>query len=175
MTSLNRRSLIVLAGSFIAAQTLAEDNVSGHERFMRRAIAPAANNPKHPFGALLVDSAKSSVVAEGWNRSAQNPTWHGEIDAINQCAAKHPSIDWTRLTLYTTAEPCPMCQSAVAWAGIGTVIYGSSIPFLTSLKWSQIDIRAREVADRTPFRKCAIIGGVLEHECDALFHAAAGR
>ena len=40
---------------------------------------------------------------------------------------------------------------------------------------AQIDIRAEEVAKRTPFRKCAIIGGILENECNALFRAAAGR
>ncbi len=114
-------------------------------------------------------------MAEGWNRSAQNPTWHGEIDAINQCAAKHPAIEWTKLILYTTAEPCPMCQSAVAWAGISMVVFGSSIPYLESLHWSQINIRAEEIARRTPFRKCAIIGGILETECNALFRAAAGR
>jgi tRNA(adenine34) deaminase len=175
MSPLDRRRCIVLAGSFVAAQALPQVDTPGHERFMRRAIALAANNPKYPFGALLVDAAKDSVVAEGWNRSAQNPVWHGEIDAINQCAAKHPSIDWTRLILYTTAEPCPMCQSAVAWAGIGMVVFGSSIPYLESLHWSQINIRAEEVARRTPFRKCAIIGGILETECNALFRAAAGR
>lgn len=172
MPPIDRRRWIVLAGTFVAAQALSQTNTQSHERFMRRAIQLAGNNPKYPFGALLVDAAKASVVAEGWNRSAQNPTWHGEIDAINQCAAKHPAIDWTRLVLYTTAEPCPMCQSAVAWAGIGTVVFGSSIPFLKSLSWSQIDIRAAEVAKRTPFRKCAIIGGVLEPECNALFRAA---
>jgi len=55
------------------------------------------------------------------------------------------------------------------------VVFGSSIPYLKSLHWSQIDIRAEEVAKRTPFRKCAIIGGILENECNALFRAAAGR
>ena len=175
MSPLDRRRWIVLAGSFVAAQALGQVKTAGHESFMRRAIALAGNNPKYPFGALLVDAAKASVVAEGWNRSAQNPTWHGEIDAINQCAAKYPAIDWTKLILYTTAEPCPMCQSAVAWAGIGMVVFGSSIPYLKSLHWSQIDIRAEEVAKRAPFRKCAIIGGILESECNALFRAAAGR
>jgi tRNA(Arg) A34 adenosine deaminase TadA len=175
MPPLDRRRWIESAGAFVVAQAAAQVNTAGHERFMRRAIALAGNNPKYPFGALLVDAANSSVVAEGWNRSAQNPTWHGEIDAINQCAAKYPGIDWTKLILYTTAEPCPMCQSAVAWAGIGMVAFGSSIPYLKSLNWSQIDIRAEEVAKRTPFRKCAIIGGILERECNALFRAAANR
>lgn len=141
------------------------------ERFIRRAIQLAGNVPKYPFGALLVDQNKR-VVAEGWNRSVKNPTWHGEMDAINKCAASHPKIDWTTLTLYTTAEPCAMCQGAVAWTGIGRVVFGSSIPFLKTLNWWAIDIRAEEVAQRSPFRKCTVVGGVLEEECNKLFRAA---
>src|SRR5262245_35914853 len=78
------------------------------EQYIRRAIRLTVNNPKYPFAAVLVDQQKR-VVAEGWNRSVHNPTWHGEMDAINKCAASNPKIDWTKLTLYTTAEPCAMC------------------------------------------------------------------
>ena len=62
------------------------------EQYMRRAIRAAGNVPKFPFGAVLVDQQKR-VVAEGWNRSVLNPTWHGEMDAINKCAASQPKID----------------------------------------------------------------------------------
>jgi len=141
------------------------------EQYMRRAIRLGGNNPKYPFGALLVDQNKT-VVGEGWNRSSLNPTWHGEMDAINKCAASHPKIDWTRLTLYTTAEPCAMCEGAVAWAGIRRVVFGSSIPFLKSLNWWAIDIRAAELARLAAFRECTVVGGVLEEECNQLFHAA---
>ncbi|HET6974952.1 MAG TPA: nucleoside deaminase [Pyrinomonadaceae bacterium] len=141
------------------------------EGHMRRAIRLAGNNPKYPFAAVLVDQ-KGVVMAEGWNRSILNPTWHGEMDAINKCAASHPKIDWSRLTLYTTAEPCAMCQGAVAWAGIRRVVYGSSIPFLKSLNWWAIDIRAEELARLATFRECTVVGGVLEEECNKLFRHA---
>jgi tRNA(adenine34) deaminase len=142
------------------------------EQYMKQAIRLAGNVPKHPFGALLVDQQKGVVVAEGWNRSVHNPTWHGEMDAINKCAASQPKIDWTRLTLYTTAEPCAMCQGAVAWTGIKRVVFGSSIPFLKSLDWWAIDIRAEELSRLAAFRNCTVVGGVLEEECNKLFHAA---
>jgi tRNA(Arg) A34 adenosine deaminase TadA len=64
-----------------------------------------------------------------------------------------------------------MCQSAIEWAGISTVYYGTSIPYLQSRGWRQIDIRAGEVARRTPFRQTRVIGGILEFECNALFEA----
>lgn len=142
------------------------------EHYVRRAIRLARNVPKHPFGALLVDQRKGVLVAEGWNRSVQNPTWHGEMDAINKAAASRVTIDWTKLTLYTTAEPCAMCQGAVAWTGIRRVVFGSSIPFLKTLNWWAIDIRAEEISRRTAFRECTVVGGVLEEECNELFRTA---
>lgn len=143
-----------------------------HKDYMRRAIALAKQAPRLPFGAVIVQRATGDIVAEGLNRSSESPTFHGEIDAINHCAAAHRSIDWTDLDLYTTAEPCPMCQSAIEWAGIATVYYGTSIPYLKDRGWWQIDIRAEEVARRTPFRQTRIVGGILELECNALFDAA---
>ena len=141
------------------------------EPFMRKAIRSAGNVPKYPFGAVLVGQ-QGEVVAEGWNRSVHNPTWHGEMDAINKCAASHPKLDWTKLTLYTTAEPCAMCQGAVAWSGIKRVVFGSSIPFLKSLNWWAINIRAEELSRLAVFRECTVVGGVLEEECNKLFRAA---
>jgi tRNA(Arg) A34 adenosine deaminase TadA len=142
------------------------------ERYMKRAIGLAANNRKFPFAAVLVDQEKGVVVGEGWNRSVHNPTWHGEMDAINKCAAANEKIDWTRLTIYTTAEPCAMCQGAVAWAGISRVVFGSSIPFLKSLDWWAIDIRAEALSRLAAFRQCTVVGGVLEEECNKLFRTA---
>jgi len=144
---------------------------SEDEKYMRRAIRLAGNVPKYPFGALLVDQ-QGVVVAEGWNRSVHNPTWHGEMDAINKCAASRPKLDWTSLTLYTTAEPCAMCQGAVAWTGIKRVVFGSSIPFLKSLNWWAIDIRAEELSRLAAFRECTVVGGVLEEDCNKLFRTA---
>lgn len=142
-----------------------------HEICMRLAIAQARRAPQYPFGAVLVNRRDGQVVAEGYNRADLNPTWHGEIDAINRCAARGRPVHWPDLALYTTAEPCPMCQSAILWAGIGSVVYGASIPFLQRTGWRQIDIRASEVAKRAPFVALEVIGGVLEAECEALFLA----
>ena len=114
-----------------------------HERHMRRAIELAANVPDLPFGAVIVNRQSGGVVAEGWNKSSINPTWHGEIDAINRLALSYPGIDGTDLVLYTTAEPCPMCQGAVLWGGIGAVVFGTSIRFLQMNGWRQIDIQDR--------------------------------
>jgi tRNA(adenine34) deaminase len=137
-----------------------------------KAIEVARRNPNAPFGALLVDGPTGQIVAEGLNRWQENPTWHGEIDAINRCALERPRATWSRLRLNTTAEPCCMCLGAVLWAGIPEVVYGTSIETLMRLGWSQIDIPSAEVARRTTFATCSLMGGVLEAECDTLFQAA---
>jgi tRNA(adenine34) deaminase len=143
-----------------------------HEHYMRRAIELAANVPDCPFAAVIVDRHSGQIVAEGWNKSSVNPTWHGEIDAINRLAESPVKLDPSQLVLYTTAEPCPMCQGAILWSGIGTVVYGTSIRFLQSRGWRQIDILAEEVVRRSPGWRCTLVGGVLEQECNALFEAA---
>jgi len=140
-----------------------------HELYMRKAIALALNAPEYPFGAVIVNRASGEIVAEGYNQSVLNPTFHGEMVAINHCAQSHQPSDWHELDLYTTAEPCPMCQSAIEWAGIATVYYGTSIPYLQQHNWRQINIRASEISAQTAFRNTRIIGGVLEDACNALF------
>ena len=143
----------------------------GHEQYMRRAIELAQQFADRPFGAVIVDSGSGEIVAEGWNRTTENPLWHGEIDALNRLSEARRQAERQQLSLYTTAEPCPMCKSAILWTGIGTVVYGTSIRFLQSQGWRQIDILAEEIISRTPFANCKLIGGVLEQECNALFAA----
>ncbi len=92
--------------------------------------------------------------------------------AINRCAELQKPTDWTEFDLYTTAEPCPMCQSAILWTGIACVYYGTSIPYLKEHNWHQINIRASEVIAQSTFRKTIIVGGILEAECNALFENA---
>ncbi|QDU29559.1 Guanine deaminase [Anatilimnocola aggregata] len=146
--------------------------MNDHEHFMRRAIALAANAPDLPFGALIVDGDSGTILSEGWNKTSLNPMWHGEIDAINGLASSGVVIEGKSLVLYTTAEPCPMCQAAILWSGIETVVFGTSIRSLQRLGWRQIDILAEEVIRRSPGWNCTLIDGVLEQDCDDLFQKA---
>lgn len=149
--------------------------MNDHEHYMRRAIELAANVPDFPFGALIVHRDSGEILAEGWNKSSTNPTFHGEMDAINQLVLNNPGISRDQLVLYTTAEPCPMCQGAILWTGIEMVVFGTSIRSLQKMGWRQIDILAEEVIRRSPGWKCTITGGVLEQACDTLFALAISR
>jgi tRNA(adenine34) deaminase len=85
--------------------------VSVHERAMRLAIAEARGNPAFPFGAVIL-RADGRVMATGVNKGAANPTFHGEIVAMNDHVARYGNRGWDEAILYTTGEPCPMCMSA---------------------------------------------------------------
>ena len=143
-----------------------------HERYMRRAIELAGKVPDLPFGGVIVDRDTGTILSEGWNKTSVNPTWHGEIDAINTLASSGVCVKGKDVVLYSTAEPCPMCQAAILWTDIETVVFGTSIRSLQRLGWRQIDILAEEVVHRSPAWKCTLIGGVMEKECDALFEWA---
>ena len=140
-----------------------------HEPFMRRAIEVARTNPQAPFGTVIVDTKTSEILAEGINRQDENPIWHGEMDALRTLSV--PPDVRSRLVLYTTAEPCPMCQAAIVWSGIGQVVYGTSTSTLLSLGLPAFVVKAEEVATRANFAACDLVGGVLEAECDELFRA----
>ena len=50
-----------------------------HEYFMRRAIELALKVPQFPFGAIIVKRDTGEIIAEGFNQSTLNPTFHGEV------------------------------------------------------------------------------------------------
>jgi tRNA(Arg) A34 adenosine deaminase TadA len=142
-----------------------------HDAFMQRALELARENPKAPFGCVLVDQPTGKEVATGINQSSRNPTMHGEIAAINDYA-RRPDNAWGQLTLYTTAEPCCMCQGAILWSGIREVVFGTSIAELMALGWRQIDLPAQEVVNRSWDRGVIIVPGVRAAESTQLFVAA---
>lgn len=146
--------------------------MNNHERYMQRAIELATNVPDLPFGALIVNEDSGTVLSEGWNKTSINPLWHAEIDAINGLVSSDVCVVGKSLVLYTTAEPCPMCQSAILWSGIEKVVFGTSIRTLQRQNWRQIDILAEEIVRRSPEWNCTLIGGILERDCDALFQKA---
>lgn len=147
------------------------DDGGDHALFMRAAVGEALRNPRYPFGAVLVRSGR--ILGRGVNTSAENPTYHGEMVAIADYVRRAGNRDWTATTLYSTGEPCAMCMSACAWAGVGQVVWGTSIDGLGSTGLLQIHLAARAVADAAgSFYTPRLLGGVLATTTDALFRRA---
>jgi tRNA(Arg) A34 adenosine deaminase TadA len=60
-------------------------------------------------------------------------------------------------------------MSALVWARIGGVVYGTSIEKLRQVGIDQILLPATTVIAAAPFYRGEILGHVLESETDALF------
>ena len=157
--------------------------------YMRRAIELAnlaVSNGAQPYGALIADPATDTILAEGCNSATEHPIWHGEMAAIQNLSSTGVNVYAVApdLELYTTAEPCSMCMSAISWSGFGRVVFGTSIPFIEGQGAPQIDIRAVDVvaASTTLEHNITVVGGVLRNETDPLYvkcgercrHGAAG-
>lgn len=144
-----------------------------HERCMRLAIAEARGNPMYPFGAVIVrpgaNGGPGELMARGVNDSSRNPILHGEIACMNDYVSRHGNTSWPDMVLYTTGEPCSMCMSALVWAGIGGVVFASSIQGILAAGIGQINITAKQVAEASPFYSGLLLGGVLAAETDKMF------
>jgi guanine deaminase len=97
--------------------------------FMARAIQLAIENVRFgrggPFGCVVVQ--ENNVVAEGVNQvtTTNDPTAHAEMMAIRLACQKLRTFELRGCDLYTSCEPCPMCLSAIYWARIDKIYFGS--------------------------------------------------
>jgi len=161
--------------------------------WMRRANAALSDLvspcPFGAFGTVIVNHTAPSeygdLVCIGVNSNQQsgNPVNHGEIAAISNCTAiltdpkgynlttSQALAAFADLSLYTNAESCPMCASAIRWSGFKEYIYGTSIDTLVLQGWGQIRVPSIEIF-RQSFdlpRQSRILGEVLVNETDPYF------
>lgn len=123
-------------------------------RFMEMAIALSEENIDlggGPFGAVIVRGGQ--LIATGTNRVVPNsdPTAHAEVTAIRNACQKLGTFQLEGCTIYTSCEPCPMCLSALYWAGVRRICYGNTkedakgIDFDDSFIYDQLEL---DYADR---------------------------
>jgi tRNA(Arg) A34 adenosine deaminase TadA len=79
-----------------------------------------------PFGAVI--AKEGEVVATGVNRVTANndPTAHAEVSAIREACRKVKNFKLDGCVVYSSCEPCPMCLSALYWAGISKIYYANT-------------------------------------------------
>jgi tRNA(Arg) A34 adenosine deaminase TadA len=105
-------------------------DISPEDRaFMKMAIELSIENIDNgggPFGAVIVRDGK--LIATGANRVTPNndPTAHAEVMAIRNACSRLQTFDLSGCTVYTSCEPCPMCLSALYWAGIERICYANT-------------------------------------------------
>lgn len=120
------------------------ENHSRHSEFMELALQAAykgmANGQGGPFGACIV--RKGAVVGIAHNRvlRTRNPTQHAEICAIGTASKRLRTHDLRGCEIYSTTEPCPMCFSAIHWAKIDRVYFGTKIEDVKRLGFNELMI-----------------------------------
>lgn len=97
---------------------------------LRRAIALAAEaresgNP--PFGSLLA-GPDGTVLAEDRNTTLteRDITAHPELKLARWAARELDAATAAITTMYTSCEPCTMCEAVIQQAGLRRVVYALS-------------------------------------------------
>ena len=104
--------------------------IEANPEFLRHAIRLATENVVSgaggPFAAVIIRDGR--IVGEGVNTvtTSNDPTAHGEVNAIRSAAKALGTFTLAGCALYTSCEPCPMCLAAAYWARIDAIYYGAS-------------------------------------------------
>jgi len=139
---------------------------------MEMAVAEARKNFKSlaggPFGACLVNGGKILAVARNTVLRDHDPTCHAEINAIRQAARKLKTHDLSGCVIYSTTEPCPMCFSAIHWAGITAIIYGTTTEDAARLGFNELRI-SDNILKRLGQSRVKLIRSKSRGGCEKLF------
>lgn len=154
--------------SVTAAADLPDDQRAEHKSYMSVALDLAVAGPG-PFATVIVDRKAGRIVCQGVNNARESRVLHGEIVAILNGAKIEPRLDWRGLTLYTSAEPCPTCMSAIVWHRIPEMVYGTSVDDLIAMGANQFRLDSPTVAAAAPFYSGRIVAGVLKERADAFY------
>lgn len=97
--------------------------------FMKMACDLACENVDRgggPFGAVIVKDGE--VIASAGNSVTQDndPTAHAEVNVIRRACQLTRNFKLDGCVVYSSCEPCPMCLSALYWAGVSRIYYGNT-------------------------------------------------
>lgn len=111
-----------------------------------------------PVGAVVVH--KNRVIARAHNLTEQlnDTTAHAEMQVITAATNLIGGKYLQECTLYVTLEPCVMCAGALAWAQLGSLVFGA---YDTTRGYSKF----------TPsllHKRTQVTGGILAEECGQL-------
>lgn len=132
---------------------------------MRLAIAEAKEALKEdelPVGAVVVMDGE--VVGSGRRFSAGNTRLdHAEMRALRTALDKHHKHS-SKMTVYTTLEPCVMCFGTILNSKIGRVVYALRDPYGGATHFHPNHMPERHKMDFPE-----IVGGIMEGEVKEIF------
>lgn len=142
--------------------------------YMILAISEAGKNLKRakgcdggPFGACIVKGGRVLAVARN-TVLRDDASCHAEVNAIRAASRKLKTFDLSGCEIYSTTEPCPMCFSAIHWARIGKVIFGTDTKDAKKIGFNELMITDSRLKALGKSR-VRIVRGFMRGECLELF------
>ena len=113
-----------------------------------------------PIGAVLVMGDR--VISKDHNRCIElnDPTAHAEILVLRKAGEKIGNYRLNDAIVYVTAEPCPMCASAMIHGRISRLVYGTKEP-----KFGAVESKLRLLKENEFNHNVEVEQGVLQKEC----------
>lgn len=119
-----------------------------------------------PILSIIVKDDK--IISEGHSSVANfEISGHNDSNAINQACKKLIIYNLDGCTMYSTVEPCSMCLSCAAWAGLTKIVFGSFQEDIPNNLYEITDYHAvdhAKILRLSNGKKMEIIGGVLQQE-----------
>lgn len=143
-----------------------------NKKYMQMAIVTAKCGVQcghgGPFGAVIVKDNNILAVCHNTVVLHNDPTAHGEINAIRQACNKIQTFNLSGCELYTTSEPCPMCMVAIMWAHIDKVYFGCSVNDSEAIGFSDKKIQDY-ISGKENARNVVILKQHDKEECLKIF------
>lgn len=133
------------------------------EKYMKMALEEAEKAGQRgevPVGAILLKG--DQVLAKDHNRCIElsDPTAHAEILVLRKGGEVLRNYRLNDTVMYVTAEPCPMCVSAMVHSRISRLIFGVLEP-----KFGAVESKLRLLNGNGLNHKMKVDRGILEKEC----------
>jgi len=113
-----------------------------------------------PVGAILVKGGQ--VIGKDHNRCIElnDPTAHAEILVLRKGGEVLQNYRLNDTVMYVTAEPCPMCTSAMIHGRISRLVFGTLEP-----KFGAVESKFKLLQSNGLNHKVEVKRGILEREC----------
>ena len=119
------------------------------------------------FGAVIIKENVIASKAHDTDSTTKDPTAHAEINVIRQ-ASGHLDGNFNNCMLVSTHEPCPMCSTAIVWAGVKQIAFGYSIKDSLAQGRRRINLACSEIFKRAN-ASIEIITDVKKEKCRLLY------
>jgi tRNA(Arg) A34 adenosine deaminase TadA len=137
------------------------------ELAIRSAQAGIQRSEGGPFGVVIVRGSQLISMAHNTVLKNQDATCHAEINAIRTASQKLKTFDLSDCVVYSTTEPCPMCFSAIHWARIKKVFFGTRIADVQKRGFHELSIPSGKMK-REGKSPVSLKAGFMKKECLAL-------